>query len=62
MGGVEVGDLSEGVYAGVSAARGGEADRMAQDDFDGPLDERLDRLTIRLNLPTRIIGSVVRDC
>lgn len=56
-----MGDLGKGMDACVGAARSGKADRVAQNGLERFLHKRLDRLAIGLDLPARIVCSVVRE-
>lgn len=60
-GGAEMGGLPCGVDAGVSSARSGELDGMAEDRFEGTLDESLDREAVWLHLPAGIASAVVGE-
>lgn len=61
VGGVEVGDLAEGVDAGVGASGAVETDRFFGDFPKGFFDEFLDGNAVGLNLPTGEGSAVIGD-
>ena len=60
-GGLEVGDLIQGVYPGIGSARPVDLHLLAQDELNRRLETLLDRRRIRLTLPAVKIRAVVRD-
>ncbi len=56
-----MGDLGEGVHAGVRATRAVEPQRLFGDFCKGSLDEILDGVPARLGLPTAVGTAVVSD-
>src|SRR6185437_15454719 len=61
LGDIAVGNLSEGVHAGIGAARAVDANRLAADRLDRCLQRALHRGAIVLDLPAAIRRAVIFD-
>jgi hypothetical protein len=61
MGTNKIGDLTQGMHSCIGSARPVESNLFPEDFRKGVLQNRLNGLAVRLDLPTMVIRSIILD-